>query len=60
MNADLEDLLSEREQAIARLRQAFRFSEQEAIDFLDRFGEATAVSGPSSQLVAQPNDQVQP
>lgn len=53
---DLEALLSEREQAIARLRQAFRFSEQEAIDFLDRFGEAPAVSGPSSQMIAQPND----
>lgn len=40
MSIELEALLSEREQAIARLRQAFRFSEQEAIDFLERFGEA--------------------
>ena len=40
MSIELEALLSEREQDIARLRQAFRFSEQEAIDFLERFGEA--------------------
>lgn len=55
MNADLEALLSEREQAIVRLRQAFRFSEQEAIDFLDRFGEAPAVSGIISSPESRPN-----
>lgn len=61
MSIELEALLAEREHAIARLRQTFRFSEQEAIDFLDRFGgEAPAVSGIISSPASPPNDQVQP
>lgn len=38
MNDELEAMLTERELAIARLRAAYRFSEDEAIDFLERFG----------------------
>lgn len=38
MTAELDALVSERERDIERLRVAFRFSHEEAIDFLERYG----------------------
>lgn len=41
----IEQLIAEREQQIARLRELYRFSPTEAEDFLDRFGSGPAESG---------------